>query len=223
MRCTVCPPAFPSLISSPPRSPFCYLGLRPPLLLSPDTHSHPQVRTLLIVLRLLHSVLARYSLALTFHCSWNSSLCSQASSTPWRPPSFSMLASRTKLSCLVAFLRSLRTSSVAKRGRVAGDEWGRVASVQAQAHQVAPCACHLQQERQGDTEGDAGERLQSWPAAPSCRAWSTYCAPCVPHLWQREGGWQVIVGDGSKCWPAAPSCHAQTASCAPSAPHLQRS
>lgn len=34
-----------------------------------------------------------------------------------------MLASRTRLSCLVDFLRSLRTSSVAKRGRLAGDGW----------------------------------------------------------------------------------------------------
>ena len=73
--------------------------------------------TLLIVLRLLHSVLARNSRDLTLHFSWNSSVCSQAASTPCRPASFSRLATRTRLSCLVAFLRSLRISSECGRKR----------------------------------------------------------------------------------------------------------
>lgn len=74
------------------------------------------ILTLLIVLRLVHSVLARYSRDFTFHFSWNSSVCSHAASTPCRPASFSKLATLTRLSCLVAFLRSLRISS-AREGK----------------------------------------------------------------------------------------------------------
>mmetsp|Transcript_20405 Transcript_20405/g.56865 ORF Transcript_20405/g.56865 Transcript_20405/m.56865 type:complete len:230 (-) Transcript_20405:251-940(-) len=69
--------------------------------------------SLLVTLRLRHSILASSSRALSFHLSRNSSLFSHSASTPSRPASLNRPLTRTKLSCLVSFLRSFRTFSSA--------------------------------------------------------------------------------------------------------------
>mmetsp|Transcript_28656 Transcript_28656/g.72908 ORF Transcript_28656/g.72908 Transcript_28656/m.72908 type:complete len:241 (-) Transcript_28656:268-990(-) len=92
---------------------FCFLCL------SLSSFSCPSSRAVSSLSRLVsffcrHAMRASRSRALTFHVSWNSSVFSQAASTPSRPESLSSEATRTRLSCLVLFLRSLRTSSRAR-------------------------------------------------------------------------------------------------------------